>query len=68
MAQRQVPGASYLHGPEVKGQEEEDDHKAGDEALAEPVAKQVGHDGAHPEEEVEEGGQWVPRRINLGGS
>lgn len=29
----------YLHGPEVKGQEEEDDDEAGDETLAEPVAE-----------------------------
>lgn len=51
---------AYLHRPEVKGEEEEDDEEAGDEAFAEPVADEVGHDGAHTEEEVEKGGQRVP--------
>lgn len=29
----------YLHGPEIKGEEEEDDDKAGDKTPAEPVAQ-----------------------------
>lgn len=53
---------AYLHRPEVKGEEEEDEEEAGDEAFAEPVAEEVGHDGTHAEEEVEKGGQRVPRK------
>lgn len=53
---------AYLHRPEVKGEEEEDEEEAGDEAFAEPIAKEIGHDGTHAEEEVEKGGQRVPRK------
>ncbi|KAH0632056.1 hypothetical protein JD844_020110 [Phrynosoma platyrhinos] len=52
----------YLHRPEVEGEEEEDEDEAGDETLAEPVAKQIGYDGADAEEKVEKRGQRVPRR------
>lgn len=51
----------YLHRPEVKGQEEEHGDKAAHKAPAEPVTAHIGDDGAHSEEQVEEGCQGVPR-------
>lgn len=57
----------YLHRPEVKGQKEKHSDKAANEAPAEPVTAHIGDDGAHSEEQVEEGGQGVPGE-NPGGT
>lgn len=63
-----VPGeGTYLHRPEVEGQEEKHSDKAAHKAPAEPVTAHIGDDGTHSEEQMEEGGQGVPRE-NPGGS
>lgn len=60
-AHQESPGY-VLHGPEVKGQEEEHGDEAARKASAEPVTAHIGDNGAHSEKQVEEGGQRVPRK------
>lgn len=55
-------GLSYLDGPKVKGQKEENSDKTGNKAIAEPVTEQVGNNSTHSEKQVEKSGQWVPRK------
>lgn len=51
---------THFDCPEVAGEQEDDRHHGGDETTAEELTKQIGEDGGHPEEEVEERGHRVP--------
>lgn len=51
---------THLHRPEVTGQQEDYCHHAGDETSTEELTQQVCQDGGNSEEEVEEGGHWMP--------
>lgn len=56
----QQSSRDILHRPEVGGEEQDDEHKAGDEGVAEPAAEHVNNYSGAPEEQVEKRYIWVP--------
>lgn len=51
---------THLYCPEVTREQKDYCHHAGDETFTDELTEQVREDGGDSEEEVEEGGHWMP--------
>ena len=50
--------------PKIHAQQENNDHKVGDETIAEEFTHDIGQDGGHPKTEMEKHSKRMPERKN----